>query len=145
MFSPQLFAEFLVPPYRRLTDVACNYGVDIILVDSDGDCLELIPLWLEGGVSGLYPFEVAADMDIKEIGDAFPSLQILGGVDKHELAAGPERIDAELMRRIPEMIDRGGFIPMGNHQIPPRRVLGELPVLQTTRGRVARERVGAVF
>ena len=58
-------------------------------------------------------------MDVREIRDAFPSLQMLGGIDKRELAAGPESIDAELMRRIPDMIERGGFIPMGDHQIPP--------------------------
>ena len=119
LISPLLFGEFLVPAYRRLTDVARSYGVDTILVDSDGDCRELIPLWLEGGVSGLYPFEVPAGMDVREIRDAFPSLQMLGGVDKRELALGPERVDAELRRRIPDMSGRGGFIPMGDHQIPP--------------------------
>ncbi|MDP6776108.1 MAG: hypothetical protein QGI83_05025, partial [Candidatus Latescibacteria bacterium] len=101
------------------TDVARSHGVNTVLVDTDGDCRELIPLFLEGGVSGLYPFEVQAGMDVKEIREAFPTLQILGGVDKREIAGGPERIDAELEKRIPGMVERGGFIPMADHQVPP--------------------------
>jgi uroporphyrinogen decarboxylase len=98
-----------------------NKPVDmkVILVDTDGDCRSLIPLLMKGGVTGLYPFEVQSGMDVREIREAFPDLQILGGVDKKELARGPERIDAELKRRIPGLISKGGFIPMGDHQIPP--------------------------
>ena len=119
LISPSLFEEFLVPAYRKVTDVARSHGVNTVLVDTDGDCRELIPLFLEGGVSGLYPFEVQAGMDVKEIREAFPTLQILGGVDKREIAGGPERIDAELEKRIPGMVERGGFIPMADHQVPP--------------------------
>lgn len=35
------------------------------------------------------------------------------------VAAGPDAIDAELGRRLPGMTEKGGFIPMGDHQIPP--------------------------
>ena len=119
LISPALFREFMVPAYQKVTDVARSHGVKTILVDTDGDCRQLIPLFLEGGVTGLYPFEVQAEMDVREIREAFPRLQILGGVDKKELAGGPERIDAELRKRIPDMVAKGGFIPMGDHQIPP--------------------------
>ena len=119
LISPSLFEEFLLPAYRKVTDVARSHGVGTVLVDTDGDCRELIPLFMEGGVTGLYPFEVQAGMDVKEIRAAFPRLQILGGVDKREIAGGPERIDAELEKRIPGMIEQGGFIPMADHQVPP--------------------------
>jgi uroporphyrinogen decarboxylase len=119
LISPALFREFLLPAYRKVTDVARSHGVDTVLVDTDGDCRQLIPLFLEGGVTGIYPFEVQAGMDVVEIREAFPGLQILGGIDKKELAAAPERIYAELERRIPAMIEKGGYIPMGDHQIPP--------------------------
>jgi uroporphyrinogen decarboxylase len=119
LISPALFREFLVPAYRKVTDVARSHGVKVILVDTDGDCRLLIPLFLEGGVTGLYPFEVQAGMDVREIREAFPRLQVLGGVDKRELAGGKERIDAELERRLPGMASKGGYIPMADHQVPP--------------------------
>ncbi len=119
LISPALFEEFMVPAYRKVTDTVRSFGVDIILVDTDGDCRLLIPLFLEGGVTGLYPFEVQAGMNVQEIREQYPRLQMLGGVDKKELARGPEAIDNELHRTIPGMISKGGFIPMGDHQIPP--------------------------
>ena len=119
LISPALFKEFMVPAYRKMTDVARSNGVEVILVDTDGDCSLLIPLFMEGGITGLYPFEVQAGMDVRAVREAFPDLQILGGVDKKELAGGADRIDAELERRIPGMMSKGGYIPMGDHQIPP--------------------------
>ena len=119
LISPALFREFLVPAYRKVTEVARSHGVKVILVDTDGDCRKLIPLFLEGGVTGLYPFEVQAEMDVRAIREAFPRLQMLGGIDKREIAGGPARIDAELARRIPGLVSKGGYIPMADHQVPP--------------------------
>jgi hypothetical protein len=73
-------------------------------------------VWLD---TGLLPFEVQAGMDVKAIRRLFPRLQILGGVDKKELAANPAQIDAELARRLPGLIAGGGYIPMADHQVPP--------------------------
>lgn len=119
LISPAMFREFLLPAYRKVTDAARSHGVRVILVDTDGDCTKLIGPMMEGGVTGLYPFEVQAGMDVRRIREAFPRLQILGGVDKKEIAAGPARTDAELARRIPGMIRKGGYIPMADHQVPP--------------------------
>ncbi len=119
LISPALFDEFQVPAYRKITEVARSHGVDVVLLDTDGDCSLLIPGFLEGGVTGLYPFEVQAGMDVKEIRESYPSLQILGGINKREIAKGREAIDAELAARIPGMVSRGGYIPMLDHQVPP--------------------------
>ncbi len=119
LISPELFKEFMVPAYRKVTDVARSYGVETVLVDTDGDCTKLIPGFMEGGVTGLYPFEVQAGRDVKKIREEYAKLQIMGGIDKEEIAAGRERIDGELARRIPGMLGKGGYIPMFDHQVPP--------------------------
>ena len=119
LISPQLFEEFMVPAYRKVTDVARSHGVSVVLVDTDGDCTKLIPGFLQGGVTGLYPFEVQAGMDVRKIREAFPRLQIMGGIDKKELAKDRESIDRELEKRIPGMVETGGYIPMVDHQVPP--------------------------
>ncbi len=119
LISPALFERFLVPAYARITRVASDHGVRVVLLDTDGDCSELIPGFLRGGVTGLYPFEVQAGMDVREIRRRYPRLQILGGIDKRRIAQGRSAIDAELERLLPEMTDGGGYIPMADHQIPP--------------------------
>jgi hypothetical protein len=84
-----------------------------ILVDSDGDVRKLIPLFLEGGVDGLLPFECQAGMDIVSI------LIIAGGIDKRQIALGREAIDKELERKLPVMFKSGGYLPSLAHHVPP--------------------------
>ena len=51
MVSPAAIREFMVPYYRRMTDFLKEKGVDIIFVDTDGDCFDIIPVFLEGGLT----------------------------------------------------------------------------------------------
>ena len=118
MVSPRIFRRFLAPAYRRINDFFGGHGIDTILVDTDGDVWELIPLFLEVGVTGLYPFEVRAGMDVAQVRKAYPRLQMLGGIDKTAIAAGPEAIDRE-MERIAPVVRSGGYIPGCDHYVSP--------------------------
>jgi uroporphyrinogen decarboxylase len=119
LISPAMFREFMTPCYQRLTGFLRARGIDIILVDTDGDCSSLIPLFLDAGVTGIYPFEVQANMHVEEIGRQYPTLQILGGIDKRALAQDKAAIDRELERRLPFLVQRGGYIPTVDHHVPP--------------------------
>ena len=63
MISPAMFREFMLPHYLRMIECLRKHGVDNIFVDCDGNVDELIPLWLEAGVDGAYPIEIAAGCD----------------------------------------------------------------------------------
>jgi hypothetical protein len=118
MISPRLFCEFMTPIYKRINSFLRSHGIDIILLDTDGNVWGLIPLMLETGITGLYPFEMRAGMDVAEVRARYPHLQMLGGVDKTALALGPEAIDRELMRIAP-VIKGGGYVPACDHYVPP--------------------------
>ncbi len=115
LISPEMFREFILPGYKKLTAFLRGYGVNIVLVDSDGDVWKLLPLWIEGGVTAVYPFEVAAGMDVVEVRKAYPKLGIQGGIDKRALIQGKEAIDRELEVKVPFMLERGGYIPTIDH------------------------------
>jgi len=117
--SAAMFREFLLPCYKKLTGMLRDHGVKIMIVDSDGNIWKLIPLFLEGGVTGMGPMEVAAGMDVVEVRRAFPRLQIIGGIDKRVIAAGKAAIDAELARKVPPLVAGGGYIPCCDHSVPP--------------------------
>lgn len=119
MISPAMFREFMLPAYKKMTAFYRDRGISIILVDSDGDLRKLIPLWLEGGVTALYNFEVNAGMDVVEIRKAYPKLQIVGGLDKMQLARGPAAIDAELESKVPFMLSQGGYFPCIDGNVDP--------------------------
>lgn len=119
LLSPAQFRQFMLPAYRKLTDFLRRMGVGNVVVDSDGQVDKLIPLWLEGGVTGLLPFEVRAGMDVVKVGREYPELKIFGGIDKHEIAKGKDAIDRELGRVLPEMLKRGRYLVSLDHWVPP--------------------------
>jgi hypothetical protein len=118
LISPRTFAEFMLKPYKRLTSVLCDHGFDIIMVDTDGDGRQLIPLFLEGGATGCYPFEVQSHMDVVALRRQYPCLLMQGGIDKKALAAGRQAIDCELEAKVPVALV-GGYIPHVDHGVPP--------------------------
>jgi hypothetical protein len=118
LISPEMFRRFLVPRYRRVTDLLRSRGVDVIIVDSDGDIRELIPLWLEAGVNGMLPFEVTGGMDVVALRRQYRrDLLMIGGVDKKQIVKGPRAIDAEI-ERVRPVLASGGYIPFPDHVVP---------------------------
>jgi len=118
MVSLDVVREFMLPYYKRIVDFVKSRGVDIIFVDTDGDCNSLIPLFISVGVTGMYPFETHCGMDIVKVRQEYPKLQILGGVPKSEIAGGRKRID-EILQPVDAVLETGGFVPFGDHFIPP--------------------------
>ncbi|MFO7929369.1 MAG: uroporphyrinogen decarboxylase family protein [Candidatus Humimicrobiaceae bacterium] len=116
LISPVHFREFLAPRYRKMVSFAHDMGIDIILTDSDGYVEDLIPLIVETGVTGMYPFERAAGNDLVRIREAFPNFQIMGGIDKRILFSDSnnERIEAELAIAS-KMLKQGRYIPHIDH------------------------------
>jgi len=119
LLSPTHFKKFILPHYKRITDVLHTHEIDLIGVDSDGNVDELIPLWLDAGVNLIYPMECAAGMHVvklrKKYGD---ELRMIGGISKAALASGRAAIDAELEEKIPFFVNNGGYIPSVDHAVP---------------------------
>jgi uroporphyrinogen decarboxylase len=109
--------EFMVPRYQRMTAHLRQLGVPFILLDSDGNIDQLIPLWLESGIDGVVPMEAQAGMDVALYREKYPRLLMMGGVDKKALAQGPAAIDVEI-DKIRRTIASGGLIPIFDHGLP---------------------------
>jgi hypothetical protein len=118
MISPSLIREFMLPYYKKLTDFLRAKGIRLIVVDTDGDCFELIPLFLEAGINALMPIEVSCGMDLLKVRKSFPTLRLMGGFPKYEIKHGKQRID-QMLGPIAETLKSGGYIPFCDHLIPP--------------------------
>jgi hypothetical protein len=89
LVSPNIFKKFLLPFYKKFTFRMKEFNVEHFFVDTDGNFEVLIPLFVEGGVTGFTPFEVQSGLDIEKIremkynnieffaGDGFKRLRIL--------------------------------------------------------------------
>jgi hypothetical protein len=87
------------------------------IVDCDGYVEELLPFFMDAGLTGCQPFEVRAGNDIERIRARFPRLEILGGIDKTALQRR-ESTDRELAK-VRRMVQKGGYIPYVDHAYPP--------------------------
>ena len=94
-------------------------GVEFVMVDSDGNVESLIPLFIEAGLDGYHPMEVAAGMDPVKLRKKYgKQLIFMGGVDKYEIAKGKYEIKKEL-KRLEPVINGGGYIPFLDHEVQP--------------------------
>lgn len=120
LISPGHFKKYLVPHYRRITDLLHKYGVDVIWVDCDGNIEKLIPLWLDSGVNCMFPLEVGTwGADPVSLRKQYgKDLLMMGGFDKHILARSKEDIAREIDRLTP-LVEEGGFIGFCDHRVPP--------------------------
>lgn len=121
MLAPGIIEKYLVPQYDKVTSYARSMGVDIFTVDSDGLNDEIIPVLYQGGVNTWLPFEMVCrqgQSTLLDLAKTYPWLRIFGGMDKTALSKGFEAIDAEIAKIRP-LAERGGYIPMIDHKVPP--------------------------
>ena len=122
LLSVKLFEEFMVPRYKKVTDLLRSYDIEINVLDCDGRITDLVPGWLRGGINCMFPLE-ALHTDAFELRERFGrKVLLIGGVNKFALISGREAIDAELNRLKP-LIEDGGYVPMVDHRVPPEVAL----------------------
>jgi len=120
LISPAMVRKFMMPRYKKITDLLHSHGVDVIFVDSDGNVEQLVPLWLESGINYIWPFEVAAGNDAVAMRKKYGKDLIIGGtIDKRALIKGKEAIREEVMSKVPFLLEQGGYFPSVDHHVPP--------------------------
>ena len=118
LISPKIVEKWMVPRYKKITDLLRENGVHFILVDCDGNVDELLPLWIESGINGIFPLEVAAGMDPLNLRKKYgKNLFLTGGIDKRELSKGRTEIDRQV-EIVKALIKGGGYFVQGDHHLP---------------------------
>ncbi len=120
LINPVFFKESIGPHYKKITNLAASYGIDIVSVDCDGWIDSLIPIWLENGVNTMFPIEVGTwDASIdpwrKQYGK---DIRGVGGMNKTIFSKDYKAIEQEVERLKP-LVDLGGYIPCPDHRIAP--------------------------
>lgn len=119
LISPRHFREFMLRPYQEVIRTARAHGIEAIIVDSDGDVRQMLPLFIEAGANAVLPFEVQAGMDVVRISQEFGAdFCIIGGIDKRALARDRSSIRREVDRVLPYFVEHGRYIPSLDHTAP---------------------------
>jgi uroporphyrinogen decarboxylase len=118
LFSPRHFEEQLRPTFQRLFDYFNGQGMPVIL-HSCGRVRDLIPYFIEDGLTCLQPLEVKAGMDLIELKQEFgDSLSFMGGIDVRAMAdLDPAVIEEEIRTKISFAKKGGGYVYHSDHSV----------------------------
>jgi len=120
LINPKLYEDLFLSFYRKIMPVVTSAGIKVVMLDCDGNIDQLIPIWLELGISVMHPLEVAADMDVRNVRKKYGNkVKFFGGIDKRILSGGKEAIQKEVYGKVSSLLDAGGFIPACDHGVPP--------------------------
>ncbi len=101
LVSPASFDQFIMPWFRRFTDLGHAHGYQVML-HSCGAIHKVIERLIDAGVDALHPLQArAADMDAATLARDFKGrIAFLGGIDTQELLVHgtPEDIRADVAR-----------------------------------------------
>jgi len=120
LISPDMVRKYMVPRYKKVTELLREKGVEFIYLDCDGKIDALIPLWLECGINYMWPLEVAAGNDAVALRKQYgKELVLAGAIDKRALAKGKDAIKEEVYSKVPFLLEQGGYLPSTDHAVPP--------------------------
>jgi len=111
-FSPEMFAEFFVPRYKKIYDTYRKLGVKLIIHHSDSYCANLVPHMIEMGIDIWQGCLTSNDLPalIKEYGG---KISFMGGLDNGIIDRADwtaEKIEAHV-REICGQCGKKYFIP----------------------------------
>jgi uroporphyrinogen decarboxylase len=117
--SPAMYRDIVMPGHARTFEWAHSLGLPV-LVHSCGYVDPLLPGLVEAGMDCLQVMEVKAGMDPLKIKKDFGDrITLFGGMDARNLVANDrEAIRAELERKIPVLMEGGGYILHSDHSVP---------------------------
>ena len=120
LLSPALYKRYCLPFYETIMERVGAAQIPVVLLDSDGDISELIPLWLDCGITVMHPMEVASGMDVRTARREYGKrIGFFGGIDKRPLAGLRADIEREVIPKLEACLAEGGWIPACDHGIPP--------------------------
>ena len=127
LVHPNVFARYVGPHYKRITDLLARHGIDIVSQDCDGKIDKLLPIWLENGVNTMFPIEVGTwNASIAPWREQYgKQLRGVGGMDKRVFAQDRAAVDREIERLRP-LVEMGGYIPCPDHRIAPDAIYGNV-------------------
>lgn len=114
LISPAMYQEFMLPSFKPILDVLKKHAVDLIITRTYANLRVLLPQLLNLGFNCLWAVEAPqVEMDYLELRAEYGNdLRLIGGIDVDVLHQGERAMRAELEKKIPPLLQDGGYIPL---------------------------------
>ena len=119
LVSPRTYRELVLPSYQPILDVLHRHNVETIILRTYANCRALIPVLLEAGFNCLWAVEVFGEgMDYRDLRREFGrDLRLIGGIDLDVLRIDKDAIQAEVMSKVPPLVEQGGYAPLADGRV----------------------------
>lgn len=119
LISPRMYASLVLKSYLPILKVVNSFGINTIIYRTYANTRALIPSVVEAGFNCLWACECNPDaMDYRDIRQEFgKDLRLIGGIDSDMLRLSQPEIYREVMERVPELLEDGGFIPLADGRV----------------------------
>jgi hypothetical protein len=112
--SPEMFAEFSMPGYRKVIDLLRKHGVSFrILCTTGGDLGSLLPMIVDAGINGLWISNIMTEeMHYSNLRREYgPDVALIGGIDATSLSQDEAAVRRAVMETVPPLIESGHYLP----------------------------------
>lgn len=112
VISISKFRQIFLSSYRRIVECLYTCGIPNVLMEERGNVADLIPLWLDIGINGIYFLEVSAGLDALKLRRQYGRrLVLIGNIDHYLLTSNKRNITEEVLSKVPVLLEKGGYIP----------------------------------
>jgi len=118
-FSPKHYEAQLHPVFKKLCSYFRSRGMPVLL-HSCGRVKDLIPYFIEEGITCLQPVEVKAGMDLVVLKRLYgDDICFMGGIDVRVMAQGDAAaLEKEVKGKLEVAKEGGGYIYHSDHSVP---------------------------
>ncbi len=146
MIAPQHFLDFCGDSYREIVQLAHHLDCDCLVVDTDGNVMEFVPLLHQLGVNGIYPVEAKSNNDLMLLRQQFPDFIFFGWVEKEVVNEGNDSlINFEINVKVTPLLATGRYFPNLDHSLQPMCTFRNLCQLQKKLHTVTRNPRGTFY
>ncbi len=119
MIGPNQIEEYVKPYYLKVWEMLKSKGTKIFSQDSDGNMNPVMDIFIESGLTQMYPMEPGSGMDIVKLHENLgEKLSLKGGINKYVIKEGKEAIRKELEYKMQPSMQNGGIVFGLDHRIP---------------------------
>jgi uroporphyrinogen decarboxylase len=119
LISPSMYKNFVLSSFNPIIDVLRVHQVGYIILRTWANVRVLLPDAVKAGFNVLWAHETNLDaMDYQHIRNEFGNdLALIGGIDTDLLSTNPEMIREEIIKKVPPLLEGGGFIPLADGRV----------------------------
>jgi hypothetical protein len=114
VISPEMFARFAIPGYRKVINLLQKYAVPLrILCTTGGNLTPLLPALIDVGINGLWISNISsADMQYTKLRRQFGAeVALIGGIDATALTRDENAVRMAVEETVPSLLEGGRYLP----------------------------------